>query len=461
MIPVCALNKKTREYVYPKNANKKDEYLCPECDRDVILHQGIIRVHHFVHKPSKTDSCNYFNHPTESQIHKNAKILLKILLDKKEKISFIRKCCCCKKDDEFEIPEISETSNIQLEYRFEYDGLKIADVAYIDNNEIICIFEICYTHKTQSEKRPEPWFEIDALSFIQNANNLNNSSLQINCLRREKCDDCIEFEKEQIEKKKRATDILYDWFKSGNEIPPFVDGDCGFAGIEKNAKCEDVDDTFDVIIQYLAGSISRPLYGSAYNYYNEDKYQRFCIRLICGSNFYFSKEREFVQAGIGVYFVDIDWVLSQQTIPTRIQYIASLDFYNKSSFENFNKCLKCHHETPLYVKRVNGGISDYKVIAFGCLECGYNKNSEYFDCERCRSKSTKFCVAESNTYDNICINCDVELYSSCKIYLSVSFKEKEEAKKLGALWDFKEKRWFMYDHHLNIGLALKKYKQKW
>ena len=62
---------------------------------------------------------------------------------------------------------------------------------YIDNGEIICIFEICHTHKTDKEKRPEPWFEIDALSLINLANDMNNNSLKINCIRCEKCDECL------------------------------------------------------------------------------------------------------------------------------------------------------------------------------------------------------------------------------------------------------------------------------
>ena len=41
MIPLGAINKKTREYVYPKNANKKDEYCCPECDKDLIYTRAI------------------------------------------------------------------------------------------------------------------------------------------------------------------------------------------------------------------------------------------------------------------------------------------------------------------------------------------------------------------------------------------------------------------------------------
>jgi len=315
MIPLGAINKKTREYVYPKIANKMDKYCCPECDKDLILHQGNIRIHHFVHKFTESEPCNYYNSPTESQIHRAAKLLLKTLLDKKEKISFIRKCCCCKKDEEFEIPETTETSNIQLEYRFEYDGLKIADVAYIENGEILCIFEICHTHKTRSENRPEPWFEIDALSLINNVNNTNNSSIKIDCIRCEKCEECIQLEKDKIENKERATDILYNWFKSGVEIPPFMYWNNTFAGVEKNVKCEFVDDVFDLIL-YL------------YRKPNE-KYQKYCIRLINNSNYYFTKRTQYANSILVVYYLDVEWVLSQQNIPERINYIDFWDFMER------------------------------------------------------------------------------------------------------------------------------------
>lgn len=190
-----AINKHTGEYVYPKIANKKDEYSCPDCRKDLILCQGELRVHHFRHKVDTINPCHYYNKPSESQIHKDAKMLMKMLLDKKTPIAFIRNCANCKKNEEFEIPEISETSSIQLEHRFDYNGLKIADVAYLDTGEIVCIFEICNTHKTSSENRPEPWFEIDALTLIGIANDNSFNSLKIPCIRCEKCEKCNEIDK--------------------------------------------------------------------------------------------------------------------------------------------------------------------------------------------------------------------------------------------------------------------------
>ena len=42
ILSLGANNKQTREYVYPKIANKKDEYVCPDCNKDLILCQGEI-----------------------------------------------------------------------------------------------------------------------------------------------------------------------------------------------------------------------------------------------------------------------------------------------------------------------------------------------------------------------------------------------------------------------------------
>ena len=142
ILSLGAIHKISGEYVYPKIANKKDEYICPECKKNLILCQGDIRVHYFRHKIDSLNPCHHYSNPSETQIHKHAKLLLKILLEKKTAISFIRYCNSCKKEEEeYEIPEITETtSKIILEYRFEYNGTKIADVAYLEDNKILCIF---------------------------------------------------------------------------------------------------------------------------------------------------------------------------------------------------------------------------------------------------------------------------------------------------------------------------------
>lgn len=194
VLSLGAINKQTDEYVSPKIANKKDEYSCPDCNKDLILCQGKIIRPYFRHKIDSVNPCHHYSNPTETQIHKDAKMLIKMLLDKKIPLLFSRNCITCKKKEEFEIPEISETSTIKLEHSFKYKGIKQADVAYLDAGEIVCLFEICNTHKTSSENRPEPWFEIDAETFIKLANDNSLSQIKIPCIRCEKCDDCMEKE---------------------------------------------------------------------------------------------------------------------------------------------------------------------------------------------------------------------------------------------------------------------------
>jgi uncharacterized protein YkuJ len=209
MLSLGAINKHTREYVYPKIANKKDEYICPECNKDLILVKGEVRVHHFRHKADTKTPCNHYNKPTETQIHKDAKILLKTLLERKIPISFIRNCCECAGRSIWKLPEINDTSIIKLEHRFEFNGTKIADVAWINDDKLYCIFEICNTHKTRNENRPEPWFEIDAETLITNANDDSLTLLEVACIRRQIiCSKCRE-----IKKQKQAIRIIASHIK--------------------------------------------------------------------------------------------------------------------------------------------------------------------------------------------------------------------------------------------------------
>ena len=75
-----AINKTTNNYEYPKIANKSNKYKCPFCERDVIFKNGKIKQPHFAHYKSG-NPCSYYEKPNETQIHKDAKLLMKTLLD--------------------------------------------------------------------------------------------------------------------------------------------------------------------------------------------------------------------------------------------------------------------------------------------------------------------------------------------------------------------------------------------
>lgn len=439
IITLGAINKNTGEYVCPKMANKKDEHICIDCKKDLILCKGEIRVYHFRHH-TETIKCNYYNSPNETQIHKDAKMLMKMMLDKKIPISFIRNCSCCNKNDVFEIPEITETSSVKIEYRFDYNGLKIADVAYIDNGELICIFEICNTHKTKCENRPEPWFEIDAETLLTIANDI---CVKIPCIRYKKCEECIEKEKIYIENKSKAVNILYDWLKDGNELYPFIIKCTEFGKIQKYIKSEYTalqNELYDLII---------------YEKREDSYYESYYIQLVYEhKHTIFTKEdKEIAENRGGIYYIDINWVLSQIIIPNQIQYIAGVDSYVKDCDSIY--CNNCDASIPFYVKRITPYM-DYKVINMGCLSCNHNSNTEFANCFRCK-ENTDICIMETNIHKLICKNCDIYLFN--KILLYVPFDEKDQVKMLGGRFDKLCKKWYIEHDNKKMEIILSKWKK--
>lgn len=185
-----ALNKQTRCYVLPNEANKNTEYECPDCNRDLIFCKGEINRPYFRHKV-ENDPCVYYSHPNESQTHKEAKYLIKNSIENKVKITFTRSCNCCNKIEDFIIPELKDNDKVKMEYRFNFnEGIKVADVAVVNEDNIKFIVEICHTHKTNSNDRPEPFYEIDASTTIKEINNIKNNNIKIKCIRWKKCLDC-------------------------------------------------------------------------------------------------------------------------------------------------------------------------------------------------------------------------------------------------------------------------------
>jgi hypothetical protein len=188
MLSLGAIHKKTGEYTHPKFAKKTDQFICPECKKDLILCQGKVRIHHFRHTIDN-QPCNHYNNPGESALHKDAKELLKTILHKRIPITIKRKCPECYNytiEINIDIQDDSTRTHVEFEYRFEYRGYsKVADVAYLHNGKIKYIFEICHTHKTKEEDRPEPWFEIDATTFIKQfgENSINTDNINIHCMR--------------------------------------------------------------------------------------------------------------------------------------------------------------------------------------------------------------------------------------------------------------------------------------
>lgn len=173
-----AIDTATDNYVPPAAASKESAYKCPECLAPVIFRHGAVRVPHFAHH-SSTNPCTYYTHPSESQIHKDAKHLMAQLLADGRQIQFCWPCahvmsypCPCEGFD-VDIPSVTyeEGDEVVIEYRSP-DGKWIADVALVNKGVVRLIVEIKHTHKTVTE-RPEPWYEVDATKLIKYYNNLH------------------------------------------------------------------------------------------------------------------------------------------------------------------------------------------------------------------------------------------------------------------------------------------------
>ena len=239
-----AINKTTNKYEYPKIANKINKYKCPFCEKDVIFRNGKIKQPHFAHCKSNTP-CSYYEKPNETQIHKDAKLLMKTLLDNKTTLNFYRTCNYCNEENDSvksffarcnkEVKLFThkindyDDSQAYIEYKFTYnESRKSADVALTQKNELKNIFEICYKNKTKEENRPEPWFEIKAETLINETNSGENikedGEIKIECIRDYKCDICKkkeEYEKERqnviLEKLKRERRENYEQFIMSKE----------------------------------------------------------------------------------------------------------------------------------------------------------------------------------------------------------------------------------------------------
>ena len=166
-----AISCETNTYVLPTKAIKGVEYKCIECNKKVILRKGTVRRAHFAHY-AQTNTCHYYDHPNETQIHKDAKMLMAQLLKDKKQILFTWNCKLCGGYYAFDNDESTiiykDGDEVFTEYRSKANDW-IADVALVNNGEVRYIIEIKNTHSTTT-KRPEPWFEVNAAAFIQEVN---------------------------------------------------------------------------------------------------------------------------------------------------------------------------------------------------------------------------------------------------------------------------------------------------
>lgn len=182
---VRAQNINTGELVHIAHANKNEDYMCPDCKSPILFCKGDKVTPYFRHKADS--SCDRYNHMTpDLTTHLKAQLLLKETLESNS-LKILKCCSECSDYSRINIDKKSY-STVSVEKTFLYnDSIKYADVACVnDSGNIVYIFEIFNTHKTDEINRPEPWFELDAKDVLA----VNSQTYR--CIRSHVCDFCKE-----------------------------------------------------------------------------------------------------------------------------------------------------------------------------------------------------------------------------------------------------------------------------
>lgn len=436
-----AINKDTGKYTPPKFASKNDKYKCPECERDLIFRQGKIKVHHYAHKKAN-DPCKFYINPTETQIHKDAKLLLKSIIENNINLKIKRNCICCNDTiNEYIIPQYKDNFKVCIEYKIKHKNkTKYIDVAYIDENDkVIALFEICYKNKTCEEDRPDPWYEFNAEKFIDIVNRSTGiNELTIECIRKQKCTKCIadineDNKKYEEAKIKLAKMIPYDkddrWKNNLFIDFPILNIDEYFQG----CLMLDTQISYKDIKKYIPEHIYNSIENVEYliNSSLEDQYSKIIKyiphnpQLFDGNfvpTFELCKELKFKP------YIEVDIAVSRKGDIFEIWILTHDDYIDKTII---SKLLKYTNNCLIYIINVNWILEQSNNLS---QENFYNNAKKVAQCYQIKPT-----IIKSALYPP----------PSGMIYLNVLFNQKNKAKDLGAKWDNYNKLWYIKNNNKN------------
>jgi len=395
-IKLGAIDKEEGKYINISYAKKSHKYRCPECEKDVILRKGEKNRKHFAHK--RESGCEYYEHPSESQIHKDGKMLIKMLFEKNQ-LDIYKECIECNEKSKIKMPEYIESNSVELEYSFKYDMynkrisdkgiLKIADIAYLNEERIIWICEILNSHKTEEGDRPEPWNEIDAKELLKK-DIKEDEKVEIKCNRKHTCEKCYEERYKRLDLldlKNLLKSVYLEWF-----------------------------------IRYKLGQRN----------FNNEKY-------------------------VEHLRIDYDSMSNNEEVNERILYLFKKYYKNKYVLLKTTKGLVYVRFINIYEnndEEINKTAEQEEIIA--------NPNKVFINLTGCGTIEIIRYILENIQKEYITINKNsrIEYYRKVineRIYLLVDYEEKNKIKKMGGLWDGELKKWYIKKINENIIKILKKF----
>lgn len=433
---------KLNNYTLPQHARKSQKYKCPDCNMLLIFKKGDIKKPHFSHKANF--NCTYYDHPSENQLHKDAKNRLAQWIKDKKKIKIKTKCNSCNGKCTTKKLKYNNNDKVIIEYNSKCKKY-IADIAITESDNVRYILEVTNTHRTidkAAECRPEPWFDIMADEIIEKTNS-TNKYLKLNCIRTDAtrfCDTCSE-NIELIEKVKKrfinlnndlTKEITLKWNCIICKEGPISDGLC--LTEEYNIRCDykvqniSIDiaifekDILKYCIIFRKHLIDKLPEKIKWFYYDPEDLLKQMDNAekegpdeygYCYYNFY-CKESNYGKYCSYSFCIDEKWLSKLPIIK---------DNYN---YKN-DKCLLCKDSSNNFFSFegydiYNKNLPD--VIRF-CNDCIYGN---------CRDKLEKYMKVNRKKRTPI--------HNNKIIYLKVSYHEKDRVKKLGAKWCGEKKKWY-------------------
>lgn len=423
---IGAYDKQNDNYIFPQNASKKSKYYCPDCGEDLIFKKGSIVIPHFSHKSNS--KCTYYDHPNESQIHKDAKNKLAQWLKDKKPLKLKIKCSSCNGPCKNKKIKYKENDKVVIEYISSCKKY-IADVAIINDDNVRYILEVTNTHRTidnAAKVRPEPWFDINADEIVNT--DFDKDKIKLNCIRDDcsrLCEDCFNKINNKNNQKSKSIELFKNESKN-KEIE--ISWEC--------IKCNQGP--------VYEGICILPDYNIIYNY----KFKNINIDIVI-----FDKEKIKYFIIFNENIIDkipgyIKWFYFEPE-----QFIEQYKNYKDKEFFiptcNKSNCGQYCSYSFCYVKERKWILKNFKTSHnFGiCLVC--NLKNEFF-CVNGTDEEIMICndCIINNCRDNI--NNLIYKMNTTFIYLNIPYEEKEAVKKLGAKYDENNKKWYILQKDQNI-----------
>ena len=117
------------------------------------------------------------------------------------------------------------------------------------------------------------------------------------------------------------------------------------------------------------------------------------------------------------------------------------------------KCFKKGWKNP---NNKNKPIPNLELVQTGYLYCREYENIKFKHVAAHTGKQDRDSIGNENAdrLANLAIGIEVSNKTRKEIYLNVPYKEKDEAKQLGAKWDTSKKKWYITDNNKHKNMML-------